>query len=70
MRKMKDLPYEEYLLIRDCKYQQTFLSMNSNSLYTCCTRNVDAEILKLSPAEYVGVCSDCIGSSCKFKNNT
>ena len=69
MREMKDLTYDEYSLIKDCKYQRSFPSLQGNSIYTCCTRNVDDETLKLAPYKYVGVCSDCVGSSCEYKES-
>lgn len=67
MRELKNLPVEEWWLIKDCIYQQTFPCMNDDSVYVCCTRNVNQELVRRNPVQYINVCSDCIGSSCKHK---
>lgn len=70
MRKLGDMmSYKEWDLIRDCKYQEPFPCMNGNGIYVCCTRNLDDEKRKVFSAKYVNICSDCIGSSCKYKEN-
>lgn len=50
----------EYLkLIQHCKYQVTFPSMSSDTLYVVCTYGVDTE--KCPPQ----ACKECIGVGCK-----
>lgn len=69
MRELKDWPLEEWVLIKDCIYQQSFPCMDDNSIYVCCTRNINQELVRRDPVKYINVCSDCIGSSCKHKES-
>ena len=67
MRELRDLPDGEYELIRDCKYQRTFPSMNSNNIYTCCIRNLTPDEQRNFSVADINRCTDCVGSSCKHK---
>ncbi len=55
--------YDEYLAIKNCKYQQTFPSFKGDSLYVICICNVDIE--GLPPYKYAPKCKECIGNGCK-----
>ena len=50
----------EYLeIIQHCKYQVTFPSMNTDTLYVVCTLGVN---LENTPPQ---ACKECIGKVCK-----
>ena len=54
--------YDEYLAIKDCEYQRTFPSFNTDTLGVICTYGVD--INGLAPYQYAPKCKDCIGKGC------
>lgn len=55
-----DENYNEYLdTIRHCRYQVTFPSINTDTLYVVCTFGVN---LENTPPQ---ACKECIGKGCK-----
>ena len=60
--KVTDKNYDEYLKIRNCKYQVTFPIINIDALNVICTRGVDIE--GLAPYQYAPKCKGCIGKRC------
>lgn len=61
------MTYDEYLAIKNCKYQYTSPAMNTEDLHVLCTREVDTNTLKLPIYKYAHLCSTCIGDKCKYK---
>lgn len=58
--RVTDKNSSEYLdIIQKCKYQVTFPSMNTDTLYVVCTYGVDT---KKCPPQ---ACKECIGVNCK-----
>ncbi len=59
--------YDEYLAIKNCKYQCTVPSINTEELHVLCTREVDIKELKHPVYKYAHLCSTCVGYKCKYK---
>ena len=54
--------YDEYLSVKNCKYQRTFPSFKGDNLYIICIRGVD--IGGLAPYQYAPKCKGCVGKGC------
>lgn len=60
--KVTDENYDEYLEIKNCKYQVTFPIINIDAFDVICTHGVD--IKGLAPYQYALKCKGCIGKEC------
>lgn len=58
------MTYDEYLEVKECKYSETFPSMNSNDLLTICKKDIDCEYFPKS-YEYIHHCPECTGKDCE-----
>ena len=50
---------EYFEIVQHCKYQVTFPSMNTDTLYVVCTLGVNLENI---PPQ---ACKECVGNGCK-----